>query len=657
MYSFYKNTNGTWVINGDQIPPGTLTMDLNPQDPSVVRFRGINNNYEYIPFTKITTIEKNESSEYYTDLSDLISSTLLFFEGSTITSLIDNEDNYISVQNPLPADGDSIYNKDIDLDNSDFTNWTGNPEILFQSPFSASITNNTSDNPKQIILAFNRTVNALQIGFGENNGNTFSNLKISLLGSGGATRSIFDESADNTKRTSRNAEFENELFNSLLIEFHTADPVSLSNITIQKARYNLSQIQGRVKDGLFKTVGVDGFGKMKVALATDIFNRLPTSEPVTISDSSLVSEHANQLFYSQKLIGGATLVYDKATSSNILSVSNNGDIAIQQSKLRNHYQPAKAQETLTTGLFFQQAGVIKYVGYFDVDNYTNPVVDGTIYNGLVLVVSESNVEFHIYNNGTLNDSASQSEWNYDKLDGNSASGITLDLDYPQITIGELEWLGVGAVRVGFNIGGVNIPVHIFEHANVKGSGVYMRTAKLPICYMIKSVGGTGSMRKICNSVISGGGLNPKGAPRTIRNVVDIPILNGDTELVLGMRLKAADFDTTVIHESISVISRAKNDFTVILALNPTYTGTVTWLNKPNSSIQYAIGNNNLVSDIGIDMFSDNVSGSTNVSKEKFDTSLRIGKGLNNDFDELWIVVHANDGNEDFSASLNYREWL
>ena len=197
------------------------------------------------------------------DDSELVKSVLTGIESNGVYQ-------NVSVQYPLPADSNSVYAQDIDFDNSDFTDWAGDPEELFKSPFSASIVNSTTDNPKQIILAFRRTVNALQIGFGENNGGDFSNLKVSLLGSGGATRSVFDESTDNTDLTSRNAEFENELFNSLLIEFHTADTVSLSNITIQRATYNTVQIQGLIANDGFVTFGATESGNLKTTDAESI---------------------------------------------------------------------------------------------------------------------------------------------------------------------------------------------------------------------------------------------------------------------------------------------------------------------------------------------------------------------------------------------------
>jgi hypothetical protein len=144
----------------------------------------------------------------------------------------------LSIQNPLP-NNNSIYDSDIDWENSDFTDWDGDPRLLFQSPFSESITNNSIDNPKIIILAFKRTISASQIGFGENNGGDFSNLKISLLGSLEVERSVYNDQSNNIKKNSLNAKIGDELFNSIKIEFYTSDEVNLSNITIQKAQYSV----------------------------------------------------------------------------------------------------------------------------------------------------------------------------------------------------------------------------------------------------------------------------------------------------------------------------------------------------------------------------------------------------------------------------------
>jgi hypothetical protein len=47
----------------------------------------------------------------------------------------------------------------------------------------------------------------------------------------------------------------------------------------------------------------------------------------------------------------------------------------------------------------------------------------------------------------------QTNWNIDKLDGTGISGITLDISKAQILWMDIEWLGLGTVRIGFVING------------------------------------------------------------------------------------------------------------------------------------------------------------------------------------------------------------
>ena len=88
----------------------------------------------------------------------------------------------------------------------------------------------------------------------------------------------------------------------------------------------------------------------------------------------------------------------------------------------------------------------------------------------------------------------QSNWNIDKLDGTGPSLLTLDLTSPQILFIDLEWLGVGSVRMGFVINGQFIHCHTFHHANSNTApkGAYMQTACLPIRQEIENTAATAS---------------------------------------------------------------------------------------------------------------------------------------------------------------------
>ncbi len=166
---------------------------------------------------------------------------------------VDSNGNVNNVQYPQSTNGDSVYCKDVWIEQSDTTNWVdedGTGLDIVCIPFTnlhTRIKNNTTDNPKTLLVHFNRTVYATQVGLGciDFPTDSFSNIKIIALGSGGVERVIADQSADNTKYGSRNIFFpKQELFNAIRIEFHTTDPICISNITIQKVNeVSLSQVE------------------------------------------------------------------------------------------------------------------------------------------------------------------------------------------------------------------------------------------------------------------------------------------------------------------------------------------------------------------------------------------------------------------------------
>ena len=102
------------------------------------------------------------------------------------------------------------------------------------------------------------------------------------------------------------------------------------------------------------------------------------------------------------------------------------------------------------------------------------------------------------------------------MDGTGPSGETLDLSKSQILLIDMEWLGVGKVRVGFVIDGIVYYVHEFLHANRDLAGVYMSTANLPVRYEIENIAAAASatdLVQICSSVISEGGFEEgRGVP-------------------------------------------------------------------------------------------------------------------------------------------------
>lgn len=168
-----------------------------------------------------------------------------------------------SVQYPLPCNGDSIYDKNIDTDISDNGDFTGEVVDYFNSLISIS-ENTTSDNPKIIKVWFARTVYAHSIGLGCNDlAKNFGNsITLELLGSGGVVRKTISSTGD---VNSRLIAFGPAAFNGFNLKFNTASAVSLSNITIQQAAQTTATIQGTTPSGVVEEANVTEDGDLSIS--------------------------------------------------------------------------------------------------------------------------------------------------------------------------------------------------------------------------------------------------------------------------------------------------------------------------------------------------------------------------------------------------------
>jgi len=166
------------------------------------------------------------------------------------------------VQHPLPTDGDQVYAKDVDTSRSLMNGFSGAISDLFDDSTTVSI-DSTATNPKEIEIWFNRGIALLSLAIGSFTG-SFSNLKIIALFDGGIEVPLFDESTDNTDKTADNFTFTAQGAQGIKLQFHTADAVSISSITISKTITALSRIQGKRDDGEYQELKSTNEGLFKV---------------------------------------------------------------------------------------------------------------------------------------------------------------------------------------------------------------------------------------------------------------------------------------------------------------------------------------------------------------------------------------------------------
>jgi hypothetical protein len=195
--------------------------------------------------------------------------------------------------------------------------------------------------------------------------------------------------------------------------------------------------------------------------------------------------------------------------------------------------PGKSQQILSSFCFYAATvNVTKRTGYFDDNNgiFFEQAGDGTLSWVIRTYTSGSPVENRV----------TQANWNIDPCNGQGGSLFNLDITKTQLAFMEFQWLGVGAVTVGFVHDGAYIPCHTFYHSN-NLTTVYMSSPNLPVRCEILNTGTTAGayFDQICSTVVSEGGYVEAGQDWSVNSPAARALNAGATLPVLAIRLKTA----------------------------------------------------------------------------------------------------------------------
>lgn len=405
---------------------------------------------------------------------------------------------------------------------------------------------------------------------------------------------------------------------------------------------------------MIDTEGFNDCSYTKVMIADnmqiDAFGRLRVSEINQLVDIKQTHDKL-PLLINEVLIGGGISTYNLSESSVTMSVSNNLDAVIRQTKQRYNYQTGKSQFIKITSYDLQpQENVIKRIGYFnsgDISPYD------TNLDGLFFESSNGTVYLCIYRNGTQISKVAQSDWTVDKLDGSgidnprqNRSRVDIDWTKDQIFFFDFQWLGVGRVRWGFVHDGDSIICHESLHAN-NIQKVYMSSPNHSLRWEIRSTGGSGSLTHICASVETEGAINENGFPFELYGGSLTAASAGVDYVALAYRLKSTNLDAVIKYISSSVLGTSNDDYRARLVLNPTIAGTPLVYNSiANTSIEFAIGSATNIASGGFSLGGQMFRQSTS-QDSVFDSALRIGSDINGTRDIIALVITP------LSAGLNY----
>ena len=423
---------------------------------------------------------------------------------------------------------------------------------------------------------------------------------------------------------------------------------SLGNISLAG---NALPVTGNVNATLNgdASVIISGFGGQ----TADAFGRLRVSEPFTLFDTN--SRYYDHQQFSSAINGTGNVTYVEAESSFRLSVgSSSGDSVIRETMKVFPYQPGKSQLSLLTFCMnTPKTNLRQRAGLFGANDGVFFENDGT-YNYMVIRSGSTGVEERVR----------QDAWNGDRLTGlggaTNPSGITLYPDRTQIYYADVEWLGVGSVRVGFIINGAYILCHTFNHANQTGNTkVYMTTATLPIRYEITNAGATSGasmMTQICSTVISEGGYNSFGTTQTAgTGTTQKRLSNSGTYYpIVSIRLAPTRLDSIVFPRQIDVLSPSVNYYRWTLLQNATLTGATFAGTSPTGTVQYDLAATAISGGIEIQTGYASARELTQLSATDF-FQFQLGRTLAGVSDVVTLALAATANNADVLAELGWQE--
>ena len=318
--------------------------------------------------------------------------------------------------------------------------------------------------------------------------------------------------------------------------------------------------------------------------SADAFSRLRVSNPTHLYDSNFVYT-LNTLTQEQITAeSGATITHDATNSCALMTFSSTptGGKAYMQSYENFRYQSGRSHLIFMTFNFIEpKTNVLKFVGY------------GNRSNGIFLEQSGSTIQFKIYSNtDQASETVAKTAWNLDTMDGYGSSGVNLDFTKAQIVVIDLQWLGVGRVRVGFDVGGSVIYAHEFNHANTT-TVPYMKTASLPISAGMTCTGTVSTtMRFICSSIISEGGEKDVDAINFSQSTPSVSASSGARTHLISLRPKTT-FNSvtnrvTMVPTHVELLVTGNYPVKYELCIGDVITGTTTFadVNTAHSAIEY-----------------------------------------------------------------------
>ena len=377
--------------------------------------------------------------------------------------------------------------------------------------------------------------------------------------------------------------------------------------------------------------------------------------------------------------GTGSATHTPASSQVQLSINgDSGDKVIRQTLLAQRYVPGRTSTvSFAVTLGTSVEGIRKRVGMF------NQAGDGFWFEDSGVWVDGVPQYNCTVSNGGADIAVPRSEWNGDKLDGTSSSGITADPTKIQLVNIEYEWYGAGQVKFSWVIDGATRVIHTHKNAN-RYELPWAQTPFLPIRVEIEALttvaGGPYTMLQGSNSIISEGTVGKLGIAQNISApfygtrmaaALASAVTKDNWYPVLSIRLKSTALNGIVLPQRFQVATIDNTNVFYKLVRNATIPAEVTagangpqpWLDNPDPDgfTQYqtyiaptniTVANHGSVLDSG---FVISGGGGTGVELEG-KTAYQIGRSSLGSVSDVFTILCASSGTgKDALASFTWIE--
>jgi hypothetical protein len=415
-------------------------------------------------------------------------------------------------------------------------------------------------------------------------------------------------------------------------------------------------------------MATDAFGRLRISNIYNLFEYYPSSISSTTTSSS---DPDVDIWVNDKVngtsIASATIEFDSSNTKVNLICGNSGDISTRFTKLPMRYQPGKSRLFYFSGVPLDRVNdgtetFTSRIGIFSTDSSTKIPIEGHYFQ-----TNGTNLSWVSSYNSTQTEIL-QSNWNIDTFDGNGPSGKTLTISNMLLTnlfVIDQEWLGVGRIRVGFNIDGVNYYAHQFVPAV---DYPYTTTPRLPITYQMSagtSINKPVILGQVCCTCISEGGFTPIGRRISVSNGIDgVTLTNNSTKYIL-LGIKLIDGNITGILDVLSYDvlyfgNNDRNNAKIELQLHSTngnigsISRTISYTQEPNSIIDVYRGGNDpatILTD-GFIISSKYLQQKTDINLNSTEYSIQLSRSEISQYDTLFIVAQSTADNEEIGATVD-----